>query len=453
MAPSPVLALLRREMDPLAEGGKGSKLITIPLVGMIISVILAMISLVIISIFLTQRFLAVKIWGRLPFVQWLVFAIYADSFLFVFATGILQFGLGVDTSMYALYEPYPLLVNERLWLTHIIRPTGKKPRMRSKLYLTNSFGMIGIYCGVVVRFKRVENGQCIIGMKKVAMIPLIAFDLLVNIYLTILFLIPLTSLYSFKNVQQTKASKRLKTIALRTFIGCICTLVSSVVNLSVLMALDGEPGWPAVLFSAIVIQWVTSRDSTSSHADSISVSQPHSYAGDELGHMRSQRSRQRTSRTGDPTLKSSILTSGNRGSVDSDCSPRMTPSTDAIVRDMGEIFIDEVGNQSPVSTSGPFAEDKRLVTSNSSSRALGTEDEKEKDMRLPRVPPPSRTGTGRYHVSSASEVMVHVDYGSSLSRETRGEAVRLGNSIVIGTGELGDGTGRGSPWGIAEAPL
>lgn len=70
-----------------------------------------------------QRFLAVKVWSRLPFVQWrelfsgndgwvtgwltweagggniVVFAIYADSFLFVFATAILQFGLGVDTSI------------------------------------------------------------------------------------------------------------------------------------------------------------------------------------------------------------------------------------------------------------------------------------------------------------------------------------------------------------------
>jgi len=31
------------------------------------------------------------------------------------------------------------------------------------------------------RITRVENGQCIIGMKKLAMIPLITFDLLVNV--------------------------------------------------------------------------------------------------------------------------------------------------------------------------------------------------------------------------------------------------------------------------------
>ncbi len=86
-----------------------------------------------------QQFLAVQLWSKLPFVQWrmtffssssscsisplakgggseflvslddmltrldatptVVFAIYIDSFLFVFATGILQFGYGVDHSM------------------------------------------------------------------------------------------------------------------------------------------------------------------------------------------------------------------------------------------------------------------------------------------------------------------------------------------------------------------
>lgn len=149
-----------------------------------------------------------------------------------------------------------------------------------------------------------------------------------------------------------------------------------------------------------------------------------------------------------------MLTSDHRGSVDSDCSPKMTPSTDAIVSDAGEIYIDEVGSQSPLSMSGPFAEDKRLVTSSSSNHATGTDDEKEKDTVMPRIPPPSRAGTGRLHVPSASEVIVHVDYGSSLSRETTGDGSRLGNSIVIGAGELGgDGRGRRSPWRIGDAPL
>lgn len=84
-------------------------------------------------------------------------------------------------------------------------------------------------------------------MKSVAMVPLISFDAVVNVYLTILFLIPLSSmfygafdligspsnyvtdLYSFKNIPKSPANIRLRTVAFRTFVGSCCTLVSSVV--------------------------------------------------------------------------------------------------------------------------------------------------------------------------------------------------------------------------------
>lgn len=98
---------------------------------------------------------------------------------------------------------------------HIIRGTAKR-RLQSKLYIFNSFGMLGVYIVVVIlnfvlcvfnqperisllanhysRITRMEHGQCIIGMKSVAMIPLISFDVVVNVYLTIMFLIPLKSM-------------------------------------------------------------------------------------------------------------------------------------------------------------------------------------------------------------------------------------------------------------------
>ncbi|KAL7821602.1 hypothetical protein V8C44DRAFT_315144 [Trichoderma aethiopicum] len=66
---------------------------------------------------------------------------------------------------------------------------------------------------------------------------------------------------------RTRANIRLRMAAFRTFCGAVCTLVSSIVNLSVLMALNGEPGWVClmccncdILFSAVVVQWVTSKD-------------------------------------------------------------------------------------------------------------------------------------------------------------------------------------------------
>lgn len=64
---------------------------------------------------------------------------------------------------------------------------------------------------------------------------------------------------------RSAANMRLRTIAFRTFIGAICTLLSSIVcvapslrcprselmrtarNLTVLMALNGEPGWVCLM--------------------------------------------------------------------------------------------------------------------------------------------------------------------------------------------------------------
>lgn len=258
----------------------------VPVGGDVMSVVITLGAVTVLSAFLFQRINSVKNWRQLPFVWWLVFAIYVDSYFFVIATAILQQVFGVNTHHNICHGAillclvcyvttkiliYVFLVEK----AYIIRSTTTT-RMKSKLYLFNMFGMLGCYGIVVIlnfvfRIAKIENGQCIIGMKSIAMIPLISFDAVVNVYLTILFLIPLKNLYSFKNMPRTPATLRLKTMAFRTFIGACCTLVSSIVNLTVLMVLNGEPGWVClmccnsdILFSAIVIQWVTSRDSAGS---------------------------------------------------------------------------------------------------------------------------------------------------------------------------------------------
>ncbi|KAL2117025.1 hypothetical protein VTJ04DRAFT_9193 [Mycothermus thermophilus] len=280
----------------------------VPLIGLVLGVVLSMLSISVLSAFTAQRYLAVKTWKQLPFVQWLVFCIYIDSFLFVLGTAIIQFGFGVGYSgsvcetaillclvFYVTAKVSSILRGEysssreecadggylQIFIymfmvekAYIIRSGRSKPRLKSKLYCFNSFGMIGVYIIVVVpnfifRIARIDNGECIIGMERPAILPLIAFDLLVNVYLTILFLKPLYSLYAFKNYARSAGSDRLKTMAVRTFIGSVCTLTSSTVNLSVLVGLNGEPGWVClmccnsdILFGAVVIHWVTSRDST-----------------------------------------------------------------------------------------------------------------------------------------------------------------------------------------------
>lgn len=279
---------------------------------------------------------------------WLVFAIYIDSYLFVFSTAILQLAFGVNSSLRicdgAILLCLVCYITTKVFIylflvekAHIIRGSPKR-RLTSKLYIFNSFGMIGLYIvvavlGFVFRFTRMENGTCVIGLGNIAMIPLITFDTIVNIYLTILFLLPLKNLYTFKNSYKTPASTKLRSVALRTFVGALCTLASSITNLVVLMALDGEPGWVClmccssdILFSAIVIQWVTSRDNAGTTGANLE--------GD--------------------TLKDSTNTTNQK------ClrfSTRFSPNTTAVATDIGEIFLDsatELERVGSVSSSNPL---------------------------------------------------------------------------------------------------
>lgn len=103
-------------------------------------------------------------------------------------------------------------------------------------------------------------------MKRKSTLPLIIFDAVLNFYLTLLFVVPLRKLYSYKN----SPNSALRTITLRSFVGSLATLTSSVVNLTVLMILKGEAAWIClmccnadVLFSVLVLHWVTSKDKAS----------------------------------------------------------------------------------------------------------------------------------------------------------------------------------------------
>lgn len=108
-----------------------------------------------------------------------------------------------------------------------------------------------------------DDGTCIIGIESKSVMPLIIFDAVLNFYLTLLFVISLRKLYSYKN----SPNSVLRTITLCSFVGSLATLTSSVVNLTVLMVLKGEPAWICliccnadILFSVLVLHWVTSKD-------------------------------------------------------------------------------------------------------------------------------------------------------------------------------------------------
>ncbi|KOS22961.1 hypothetical protein ESCO_003616 [Escovopsis weberi] len=106
----------------------------VPLSGSVTGVLLSLASTTVLTLFFTQRGLAIKNWGRLPFVVWLVFAIYLDSYLFVFATAILQHSLGVNTS-FAICEAAILLCLLFYVTTKIVRITSLNPFSESLLRL------------------------------------------------------------------------------------------------------------------------------------------------------------------------------------------------------------------------------------------------------------------------------------------------------------------------------
>ncbi|OCL06506.1 hypothetical protein AOQ84DRAFT_75607 [Glonium stellatum] len=249
-----------------------------PVVGQVISIILSMITIAALAVCLTRRVQSVCSWRRLPLSGWLLVFIYCDSFAFVFLTGVLSRGFdmnvlnicrGVILLCLACYMTTKVLIYLYLVEKAYIVRGRQQRRLKDKLYLFNFFAMICPYIGVFVlnfvfRFAYLDrNGMCIIGMKKVAMIPLISLEVVVNVYLTLLFVLPIRKLYSCR--QNVNAA--LRAVALRTFIGSCATLTSSVVNITVLMVLEGEPGWICmmccnadILFSVLVLHWVSSPD-------------------------------------------------------------------------------------------------------------------------------------------------------------------------------------------------
>ncbi|KAG4435768.1 hypothetical protein IFR05_008742 [Cadophora sp. M221] len=280
-----MMALLHMDMEPRAVGAQPINHVPaeIPRVGMVISTILSMLTISVLAVCFTRRIQATKDWTKVPLTRWLILAIYFDSIVFIFVTSILQHGFGLNLNMticssaillclvcYMSTKVVSLIYYFLVEKVYIIRSVST-PRLKSKLYLFNCFGMLLPYvvCVILNFVYRTayftEDGTCIIGMEMKAMMPLIIFDAVVNLYLTLLFVLPLRSLYSYRN----QPNSALRTIALRSFVGSLATLTSSVVNLTVLMVLKGEEAWIClmccnadILFSVLVLHWVTSKDSS-----------------------------------------------------------------------------------------------------------------------------------------------------------------------------------------------
>ncbi|KAJ7111818.1 hypothetical protein C8R44DRAFT_856456 [Mycena epipterygia] len=136
-------------------------------------------------------------------------------------------------------------------------------RLRSPVYLI-CLGTIILYVGVIVTVFlghianfRGDDGACVLGLKPTASLPLVAYDLYINILLTSLFM---WRIFRFSN-----ANPKLKRVAVRTLIASIAALTTSTVNIAILTVLKGrEAGWLClgscgtdVIFNAAALFWVT----------------------------------------------------------------------------------------------------------------------------------------------------------------------------------------------------
>ncbi|KAL1640400.1 hypothetical protein SLS58_006898 [Diplodia intermedia] len=251
----------------------------IPIAGRIMSMILSLVTLCVLSVCITRRIQNIHRWSTVPLGAWYILLIYVDSFLFVFITAVFKdVGLNETVSICrgAILLCLTLYLSTKVCVylflvekAYIVRGSNTS-RYKDKLYMFNICGAMGPYgvlaiLNIVWRFSHVKNGTCVIGMEKKALMPLIIFDVAVNVYLTTLFIVPLRQLYSYK----TSQTGTLHTMAVRTFFGSCATLTSSIANLTLLMVLDGEPAWVCflscnaeILFSVLTLHWVTSRDRT-----------------------------------------------------------------------------------------------------------------------------------------------------------------------------------------------
>ncbi|KAJ7153840.1 hypothetical protein C8R46DRAFT_1268388 [Mycena filopes] len=215
-------------------------------------------------------------WRNITWARLCILLIFLDSYLFILSAGLVLFGVGLQhdsgiacsAGIYlcvVFYASSKILIYSYLTEKVHIVWGGGEPRLTSPVYLI-CMGTVLLYVGVIIvmlieriAYFRPGDGLCVIGLKPVASLSLLCFDLYINVLLTSLFLWPL--------VRTKVPNARLKRVTTRTLVGSIAALTTSTVNIAILTALNGrEFGWVClgscgsdVVFNAAALFWVTSR--------------------------------------------------------------------------------------------------------------------------------------------------------------------------------------------------
>ncbi|KAJ7104334.1 hypothetical protein B0H15DRAFT_766878 [Mycena belliarum] len=239
----------------------------------------------ILTVFLSRRLQGEELptrqaWAHLTWPRLCILLVFIDSYLFLFSTGILVFGVGLQLNATAcaagiylcilFYTTSKLLIYSFLTEKMYVVWDTNRSRWRSPVYIICT-ATVGLYFGIIlvmflsrINHFREGDGACVLGLKPTASIPLLAYDLYINILLTSLFLWPL--------MRTARSSKQLQRLATRTLAASGVALTTSTVNIAVLTIMKGrELGWVClatcgidVIVNAAALFWVTGSAASSS---------------------------------------------------------------------------------------------------------------------------------------------------------------------------------------------
>jgi len=251
----------------------------------IISAVVHLLGVSIVSHLISRRVLVDGVQCSLRRASWArlcVLIVFVDSYLFLFTTGVLILGIGMATSPTAcslgiylcivFYGTSKLFIYlfliERVYV--VWRPTPTTPRMRSRVYVICT-ALLTIYLGIAgIMFygniSDIQAGICHIGLKFIASLPLLGYDLFITLLLTTLFIWPL--------LRKRFCNNTIRRLAVRTLISAFIALATSCVNVLVLITMHGRQlGWVClgscsadVVVNALALFWVTDSVSERSAA-------------------------------------------------------------------------------------------------------------------------------------------------------------------------------------------
>ncbi|KAI8328837.1 hypothetical protein BC941DRAFT_444151 [Chlamydoabsidia padenii] len=165
---------------------------------------------------------------------------------------------------------------EKVWVVN----AGRASRWQTKSYRFHVLLLapyIAIFSLMIIFHNAwlLDDGICMIGLQPIASVPLIAYDFIFNLYMTVLFVLPLMKIGNDTNMDWKQS--RLHEVAKRTMWASVVCLVASFANVTALAILGGiERGvvcltccFVDVMVNVVTVHWVTSQPSGKTTRDNV----------------------------------------------------------------------------------------------------------------------------------------------------------------------------------------